>query len=162
MTMIARLVAAVLAAALVGCGAAPGDFPEAVETAPTATAQAPEAGPGPEAATPAPAPPAAAEDAGTALPDAAPKAAPDEDAGPDVATPVCDATTCPTGCCDGTVCVDKVSQHECGNAGAACQDCGSGEAPYDLQCGALYTYSNGVATGITGGFCCETGKPGCS
>jgi hypothetical protein len=36
---------------------------------------------------------------------------------------VCDATSCPNGCCAGTDCVDGLSNDACGTGGAACQSC---------------------------------------
>jgi sugar lactone lactonase YvrE len=39
--------------------------------------------------------------------------------------PACDATTCPTGCCDGDTCVAGTSGLACGTGGAACVTCSS-------------------------------------
>jgi hypothetical protein len=46
--------------------------------------------------------------------------------GPD--SGVCNASTCPTGCCNSTACVAPGSQsnNQCGLAGAACAACGAG------------------------------------
>jgi len=40
----------------------------------------------------------------------------------------CNATNCPQGCCDGTVCRSGVTQGQCGLKGQACKACGTNEA----------------------------------
>ena len=42
--------------------------------------------------------------------------------------PVCDATTCATGCCFNNQCVTMQSRFACGTAGAMCQQCMQGNA----------------------------------
>lgn len=42
--------------------------------------------------------------------------------------PVCNAATCPTGCCRGNVCLPGSDNADCGTAGAACRSCGMGTA----------------------------------
>jgi hypothetical protein len=39
--------------------------------------------------------------------------------------PVCNAKTCPTGCCDGAVCLPGNLDSFCGNAGGVCTNCGA-------------------------------------
>jgi hypothetical protein len=36
---------------------------------------------------------------------------------------VCDASTCPSGCCAGSVCVSSPDARQCGRGGAACHEC---------------------------------------
>lgn len=105
----------------------------------------------------------AAPDAGAG--DAEPDGGPSEagavgpEAGITEAGPSCDPTSCPSGCCSAGACVSP-SQHECGQQGQACNDCGSGGPPYNLMCGAQWKYLEGVQTYV-GGTCCEQGQAGC-
>ncbi|MBL8911355.1 MAG: hypothetical protein JNM17_11740 [Archangium sp.] len=63
---------------------------------------------------------------------------------------ICDATTCPNGCCDGTTCVMNQIASQCGRAGQACQQCPSGESCVDGACeGCLQTCTTGCCTGST-------------
>ncbi len=38
---------------------------------------------------------------------------------------VCDATTCPDGCCQGLFCRPGTADNQCGTGGAACENCGT-------------------------------------
>ena len=59
---------------------------------------------------------------------------------------VCDANTCPSGCCAGNLCMAGNAASACGSAGNACTTCPAGEA-----CGA--GTCSGCAQSCTG--CCE-------
>ncbi|MCB9640627.1 MAG: hypothetical protein H6728_13425 [Myxococcales bacterium] len=63
----------------------------------------------------------------------------------------CDATSCPTGCCNGDQCIAVTSDGQCGTAGAACAACAQGN-----------TCNNGVcvcnAVSCPNGCCDSQGK----
>jgi hypothetical protein len=71
--------------------------------------------------------------------------------------PVCDATTCPQGCCNGTTCVPYASQTDgaCGTAGAACGACKVGEACESGVCAASCIEEGAACT--VGQTCCLGG-----
>jgi hypothetical protein len=68
---------------------------------------------------------------------------------------VCNATTCPSGCCDGNVCVPYASESpgQCGTGGAACKSCSNGVC--DLTAGTCSCDANTCLNG-----CCEGGTSG--
>jgi hypothetical protein len=62
--------------------------------------------------------------------------------------PVCDATTCPQGCCNGTTCVPYANQDAgtCGTGGAACLPCLQGDSCLDGVCAASCIAEGAVCT----------------
>jgi hypothetical protein len=110
-----------------------------------------------------PSPEAAPVDAHAPI-DAAPDVAVDSgvrDAAHEATIPVCNAFTCPYGCCsDAGACVAPATEQMCGTQGAACEDCTTVGAAYCTQmpatafrCGALYGATD-AGPGIVGGACC--------
>lgn len=49
------------------------------------------------------------------------------ESGSDVSISSCNAHTCPTGCCDGQLCVTTISPDQCGASGQACAKCAPGD-----------------------------------
>ncbi|MEW6435423.1 MAG: hypothetical protein AB1730_28335 [Myxococcota bacterium] len=74
-----------------------------------------------------------------------------------VTPPPCDATTCPTGCCQNGQCQPGNTNRSCGTGGAACMPCGLGN-----QCvaGACLTPDGGAVTPVAAGSPC-TSSMGC-
>ncbi len=68
---------------------------------------------------------------------------------------VCDATSCPNGCCSGNTCVLYASQSpttQCGTGGAQCAPCGSGDT---CTSGVCSCGSGGTCAGCCNGSTCE-------
>jgi hypothetical protein len=74
---------------------------------------------------------------------------------PPVTVPVCDATSCPTGCCNGTTCETGTATTACGSGGATCQVC-RGTTPTQV-CGNLF---DGTPGGGVTACCFPGGTPG--
>lgn len=66
---------------------------------------------------------------------------------------VCDATTCPTGCCENGVCIGASQQgvQRCGVGGQACKICGNGEQCTNQACTATACNATTCPTG-----CCDS------
>lgn len=62
---------------------------------------------------------------------------------------VCDANSCPNGCCNGNTCVAYSAQSttECGTAGAACAPCGGGQTCSSGVCSCGGSTCNGCCNG---------------
>ncbi len=88
-------------------------------------------------------------------------------------TCVCNASSCPSGCCNGNVCTSP-SPGACGTGGAACVACSGGSACANGSCqGCSQTCASGCCTGNTcnapsmgtcgtGGAACAACDPGAS
>lgn len=76
---------------------------------------------------------------------------------------VCNASTCPTGCCDASGTCQSSSQTNCGQLGQSCQQCGLGQSCNFGTCtGNMTGFGGGVGTtgggsGTTGGGSSTTG-----
>lgn len=64
----------------------------------------------------------------------------------------CNATTCPTGCCSGTVCLLGSSTSNCGTGGAACETCSTGQTCTNKVCTGT---DGGVSPGTLGAACAQ-------
>jgi Ig-like domain-containing protein len=73
---------------------------------------------------------------------------------------VCDSNTCPTGCCQGDVCIDPTVATACGTGAAACQDCTSDLQTDSCSSGACICQAEGQRCGM-GEECTPSGCQGC-
>ncbi|HEX8794881.1 MAG TPA: hypothetical protein VF765_28235 [Polyangiaceae bacterium] len=91
---------------------------------------------------------------------------------------VCDATSCPTGCCQGNICQPGTDPNACGAAGGTCAMCPTGETCGNGSCsgcnasscpngccsGSTCTMPSSMACGTAGATCtnCGSKADGCS